>query len=282
MNWQKARRSDLPELVEFLREQEWDCVTFSSRLRQSDRVVVPSGDETAYVCRVRRTGTVCAALLASRSGLLFPVFRSATGVPHQTDLPRSYGPRRVYSIMGIDEYVRSMERSIPISPSHRIEYFLMALDGPHALPAIDGTPGVRVRSATSEDLDALFPLQRRYEQEEVLLPHHQLNVALCYRNLKETLRTQTVLLAEADGKVVAKANTNARGFRYEQVGGVFTEKPYRNRGIASLLMRRLAGIIHARNKRVCLFVKKDNPPALSLYGNLGFRSRGNFTITYFA
>lgn len=118
--------------------------------------------------------------------------------------------------------------------------------------------------------------------EEVLLPTHRLNPSLCWSNLRSILENQVVVIAEVGGRIIAKANTNGRGFRYDQIGGVFTERDYRNQGIAQLLVRRLSGTIRRDGKRACLFVKTNNAPAIALYHRLGFVQRDDFVITYYA
>lgn len=281
MKWIRAHRYDLSELVEFLRRQEWNCVAFSERVRSNGSPSLPSGKERVYLRRSHATNAIEGATLVSDSGLVFPVFSSAAQLPPDVTLPPGYTDGRLYSIMGLDSYVRAIETAVSRVSTYRINYDLMTLDPPPPAGEPGTTQSVRIRRATIDDLDRLFPLQKRYEREEVLLPNHRLNVPLCYQNLRETLQQQVVLLAEINGRVIGKANTNARGFRYDQVGGVFTERRFRNRGIATLLMRRLSRLIFGNRKKVCLFVKKDNPPALALYRRLGFRTRGDFTITYY-
>jgi predicted GNAT family acetyltransferase len=81
--------------------------------------------------------------------------------------------------------------------------------------------------------------------------------------------------------VVAKAGTNARGFTVDQIGGVFTVEEVRNSGIAFRVMEELLRRIFAEKSTVCLFVKKNNLPALALYGKLGFHVADGYRISYF-
>jgi ribosomal protein S18 acetylase RimI-like enzyme len=46
-------------------------------------------------------------------------------------------------------------------------------------------------------------------------------------------------------------------------------------------MEELLRRIFAEKSTVCLFVKKNNLPALALYGKLGFRVADGYRISYF-
>ena len=143
-------------------------------------------------------------------------------------------------------------------------------------------PGrLSVRTACASDLEALMPLQIRYELEEVVIDKDRFQEQACRQNLKHALRSQLVLMAVWNGRVVAKAGTNARGFRTDQIGGVFTAEEARNSGVACRLMEELLGRIFAEKSVACLFVKKTNQPALSLYRKLGFRTVDGYRISYF-
>ena len=127
----------------------------------------------------------------------------------------------------------------------------------------------------------LLPLQIRYELEEVVINRKRYSEQVCRQNLKRALRQQLVLMAEQNGRVVAKAGTNARGFTTDQIGGVFTVENERNSGIAFRVMEELLRRIFSDKHTASLFVKKDNLPALSLYRKLGFRIFDGYQISYF-
>ena len=100
-------------------------------------------------------------------------------------------------------------------------------------------------------------------------------------NLKRTLKDQRVFVALLNGIPVAKAGTNARGYGYDQIGGVFTRVKLRNRGIGTTVMQTLMKEIAKDGKKVCLFVKKTNPSALAMYANIGFKTVGEYRISYY-
>jgi hypothetical protein len=104
---------------------------------------------------------------------------------------------------------------------------------------------------------------------------------LCRNLLKASLKNELTYYAEHRGNVVAKAGTNARGFRFDQLGGVFTAPAYRNRGVAARVLAALLRDANKDGRRACLFVKDHNAAAVRLYEKLGFQIRDRFRIAYF-
>jgi len=137
-----------------------------------------------------------------------------------------------------------------------------------------------VRRARPEDLGALYPLQEAYEREEVLTPIHEFNAAASRAALARSLELQLVYVAVEDGRIVAKAGTNARGFGVDQIGGVYTIPERRGRGLATALMAALLGEIRRAGRCVALFVKPGNAAALALYRALAFREIGDYRADY--
>jgi predicted GNAT family acetyltransferase len=158
----------------------------------------------------------------------------------------------------------------------------MDLDGPPDEACLRAGPnGLIVRRVRLADAEALFPLQASYELEEVVPPGSTLNRASCALALERTLASRVVFLAELDGMVVAKANTNARAFTRDQIGGVYVAPDKRNRGIAKRLVAELAAFLRDEGRAASLFVKKRNGAALEAYRQVGFRVGGDYRITYY-
>lgn len=184
--------------------------------------------------------------------------------------------------MGIGRSVAAVETHMPVMPTTRIEYFLMTVSRrglKPALPSLDRR--VRVRVANASDAEALFPLQKGYELEEVVIDPYHFNDEQCMRLLKRTLREELVFIAERDGVPVAKASTNARGFLVDQIGGVYTNPGDRGGGFAKVVVSELLQRIFQEKEAACLFVKKRNRPAISLYERLGFEPVTEYVISYY-
>ena len=133
-----------------------------------------------------------------------------------------------------------------------------------------------------KDADALMPLQLAYEAEEVLPPCRTQNPAVTRKNLERILKTEYVLaLQNSRGETAAKANTNAVGIRWAQIGGVYTAPDFRRKGCASLLVETLAEKIVASNRLPVLYARNGNEGAQKAYAALGFTKTGGFTIAYY-
>jgi predicted GNAT family acetyltransferase len=183
--------------------------------------------------------------------------------------------------MGLDHQVRAIEELLSAQIYERIDYYLMTREYFNIQPPKSELGNLKLRQAISSDLFSLFPLQRDYEKEEVLLDPERFNATASFLSLQKNLRTELIYLAELDGVPVAKAGTNARGINYYQIGGVFTIPTLRAQGIGRALMQALMWEIAQRKKHLSLFVKKSNGAAIKLYTNLGFTVRDSYAISYY-
>jgi GNAT superfamily N-acetyltransferase len=288
VSWAQAGRRDLSSVAEFLLPEESLHVPFTSRLRSGAR-------GCDVFCNKGKAGEIRECFLLTNGGLLLPAFTAGGGgaegasgpniSPADRDGPgallRDSKPP-VHSIMGAGRFVGAAEACLPISPTTRIEYFLMTVDRGSLRPALPlDDPRLRVRRADPFDAEALFPLQRGYEMEEVLIDPVHFSEGNCMRLLKTALREEVVYLAERDGVPVAKASTNARGYGVDQVGGVYTVPAERGKRIGAAVVSELLRVLMAEKPRACLFVKKRNRPAIALYDRLGFVPVTDYVISYY-
>lgn len=275
MSWRPVGRKDLPAILEFLLRDEALCVPFTSRLRSGAR-----GCEVYF--NGGAGGDVSECILFTSAGLLLPVLAGTDGTHGDlADVLRGLRPP-VHSIMGVGRCVEGAESLLPQPPTARIEYFLMTLPRAslhHLLP--DDTSGVLVRKADPYDAEALFPLQKEYELEEVVIYPTNFSDAQCMKQLKHALRDELVFVAELDGVPVAKAATNARGFGVDQIGGVYTVPENRSKGLGARVVAELLEAVFVDKSAACLFVKKRNKPAIALYDRIGFAPVTDYVISYY-
>jgi predicted GNAT family acetyltransferase len=275
MSWRTAARADMDAVLSFLLQNEALCVPFTARLRAGLR------GQTVYLARDDR-GCVTGSLLVTPAGLLLPLLAGGAGPGPELARLLSSGHPPVHSIMGTGRSVAAVETLMPTVSTARIEYFLMSVTRAEARPAVaQPDHGVVVRVADERDAEALFPLQKAYELEEVVVDPHHFNDAQCMKLLRKTLREEIVFVAERDGIPLAKAATNARGFTVDQIGGVFTVPNARGAGFARLVVSELLRRIFREKDGASLFVKKRNRPAISLYERLGFLPVTDYVISYY-
>jgi predicted GNAT family acetyltransferase len=275
MSWRRAARRDLPSVLSFLLRDETLCVPFTSRLRTGAR-------GCDVFCSTDAEGNVEECILYTSAGLLLPVLLRGRG--SRTELAAMLRALRqpMHSIMGPGRCVDEAQGLVPLAPNARIDYFLMSLARPQlraTLPA--DTPHVRVRRADPADAEALLPLQRGYELEEVIIDPERWSEAQCMKLLRQALVDELVFVVELDGLAVAKAATNARGFGVDQIGGVYTVPAHRGQGFGKLAVAALLKDVFAEKAAACLFVKKRNRSAIALYDRLGFRPVTDYAITYY-
>ncbi len=308
-SWRRATRSDIPALSAFLEAEEAERVGFSGRLLTAEAGQAPSlrlpsplrgavwildapsgGASSSGASRAGRPApALSGALLCHPSRLAFPIF------PEEADADRGLallaGPFAPASAIGMAADVLRYERLFGLEPKASVAYRLMTRDraaprsaaprAASASAAAPAYPGLSLRRAVPADLEALMPLQEAYEREEVLTPVHEFNRAACRASLARALERQLIFVAAEDGILVGKAGTNARGFSFDQVGGVYTLPERRGRGVALALMLALLEEVEASRKRPALFVKPENAPARALYRRLGFEDIGDYRADYF-
>jgi GNAT superfamily N-acetyltransferase len=290
--WRRAVGTDLPALAAFLEEAEDQRAGFSGRLLRKGLSSAPSLRlpsplrGAVWIAEAAAPGSgpsLTGAVLCHPSRLAFPVFP-----PEWPEGDRAFAllasSFSAASAIGMAKDVMRYEAAMGVAPRVSVAYRLMSLaeDGPPPLPrSLPAYPGLTVRRATLADLDALAPLQEAYEREEVLTPIHALNPAACRAALARALERQLVFAALEGGTIVGKAGTNARGFRVDQVGGVYTLPARRGRGVATALMAALLAEILDQGRRPSLFVKPSNLPARYLYLGLGFEDAGDYRADYF-
>jgi GNAT superfamily N-acetyltransferase len=275
MSWRRATRRDLGPVLDFLLRDEALSVPFTSRLRAGTRGCDVFFDADG-------NGAVAESFLYTSNGLLLPVLSAKESCRDGLqDILFNLNPL-VHSIMGVGRCVLAIEALLPLPPTTRIEYFLMTLSRAALRPVLPvEAHAVRIRRADPYDADALFPLQKGYEMEEVVIDPGHFSDAQCMKFLKHSLKEELVYVAEKNGIPVAKAATNARGFAVDQVGGVYTVPEERGKGIAGAVVAELLKAMFAEKEGACLFVKKRNRPAIALYDRLGFAPVTDYVISYY-
>jgi ribosomal protein S18 acetylase RimI-like enzyme len=236
-----------------------------------------------------QAGPLEMAVLLSSSGTAFPVLSEAreTDGPGtakaiealaRTRIGRAYKPA---ACVGASSQVAALERSMRWSPEIDIEYDAMCLPFRARAARLTVSGIAEYRRARPDDLDSLLPIAGAYEKAEVMTALHAFDPDACRAAQAKSLRTHTVYLAAVRGRVVARAQTNARGWSYEQIGGVYVEPEYRGLGIGRGVVEALVADIASRGRGSSLFVKKANAVARSMYVSMGFMQVRDYRVSYF-
>jgi len=279
--WRKMKKKETAAVEALLQSHERWCMNACSRY-------INRSQEKDNVWLLRDTAGNITALIVRAKLSLLPVLSKAAlhseePIPPPRFLRGFFGPVNVHSLQGRKEDMLIIEAAlekIGLYAAEKIDYHLMCIDHPpsgfHASCA-----GVTFRKPDSKDIDALAALQAAYEQEEVLPTASEFNAAVSRLNIERIFKNEQTYVAELNGRLVGKINTNAAAFTRYQVGGVYVLPEYRGRGIA----RRMAGEfitgLVAQGKGISLFVKKANPAARRVYQRIGFETLGDYRINYY-
>ena len=170
-----------------------------------------------------------------------------------------------------------------LKPYQTNHYNIMTLETQALPPPEELSCDDEIKRCTDPETDTelLLPLQKLYMAKEVAPIGKQVTDLEATAQLKSILKDQLCFGLYSDGEVVAKANTNAIGFNYVQLGGVYTHPLYRKNYYAWNLVYTICTRVLKTQRKISLFVKEKNNPANELYKRIGFVPTGKYQIAYF-
>jgi ribosomal protein S18 acetylase RimI-like enzyme len=276
--WQKMKKKDIAAVEALLQSHErWcmnACYRYLNRRSKKDSVWLLKN----------RAGDITALMVRYQLSLLpvLGVIKNEEPIPPPHFLRGFLGMVPVHSLQGRKADMLIMEAALEklgLYAAEKLDYDLMCIDHP---PSGFHTPcaGLTFRKPSSADMNALVALHAAYEQEEVLPTASEFSAATSRMNIERIFAKEQIYVAELDGRLIGKINTNATTFTRCQVGGVYVLPEYRGRGIA----RRMAGEfitgLVAQGRGISLFVKKTNSAARRVYQRIGFEMLGDYRINY--
>jgi len=284
VNWISGGRGSGEALLSWLKKDEWKHMTLSSRLREAGGIPRFGKIANGRLWIRRNRNHVTGALYISRYGVVLPAFN-----PGENDAEDSHflkkaiqtRKKNLFSIIGMENRVLRLEEYLNQTASDSVSYRMFIRGGPIASSQQEEPPELSIHKAEISDFDKLWKLEKAYQIEEVLREGNTLDIRSSRLHFQHTLRNQTVYYAALAGRPVAKAGTNARGYTFSQIGGVFVIPELRGYGFGTAVMNHLLSAISESGQQSCLFVKRTNLPALKLYENLGFKDMGAFRISYY-
>ncbi|MDC7223441.1 MAG: GNAT family N-acetyltransferase [Spirochaetales bacterium] len=278
--WSKGQAGDREGLLKLLLREEWSQLHFSSALREKKGFRLVE-DGTVYLLKNREGKNIKGALHIARGGALHCCFEPAELKKDELDeLGQILRERSFFSFIGRTDRIKLIEELYGACDVDDVDYDLLAKAKP--LPSL--TPpslrGYEIRPVGKDNLKELFPLEEAYQKEEVVRDPSTLNLFYLKRRFMQQLGQNHIWAVYKEGRPVAKGGTNAEGFRYCQIGGVYTIPEERGRGIGRYLMNRISEDLYRQGWGTSLFVRKKNPAALALYKHCGYQKKGDFRIVY--
>lgn len=279
MNIVSAQDFDFSLLKAFLEPYESTCVTLCSHVRKKKEklfVIVGAGTSAADILGIfylDKTLLYCIPDADKIDGL----------VPTLTDFfkDKQFSCMNGEALAGniILQALQKLDR-VPYQTNH---YNIMTLDSAPISPPEGLSCDDEIKRCTDpvNDTELLLPLQKMYMAKEVAPAGKQVTDLEAGAQLKSILKDQLCFALYSDGEVVAKANTNAIGFNYVQLGGVYTHPLYRKNYYAWNLVYTICTRVQKTNRKMSLFVKEKNNPAHELYERIGFTHSGKYEIAYF-
>lgn len=138
-----------------------------------------------------------------------------------------------------------------------------------------------LRPATRGDLELLLPACAATHQHEIGIdPLERDAAAFRGRTVAQIEEGRSWLWVE-NGTILFKAEASAWTPSAVQLQQVWVDPPARNRGYAQRGLRDLCRRLLDRTPAVCLFVRRDNAPAIRLYEAIGMRQVGAYRSVLF-
>ncbi len=268
-----ATEKEIPLAINFLSAHEHTAVSLMSRLLKT---LKSNNNHTTYV--VKDKNIIKGVFIITFSGIVLHHVLSQ----NITNLLKPILKKRnLFSIAGCDESSVLFEAALNKKPTLINNYHIMILNR-----SINVVPPIHiidknfiVFKCSQKDANDLYSLQRRYQIEEVLPPGQTLTEKVCRSIVNDRLNEHTVFAIKdiSNDKLISMAGTNATGLHYIQLGGIYTDSSYRNRGLAQRLVCEL---IAQTDKDISLFVRTENYPAIKAYKNAGFSIKDSYRICY--
>ncbi len=292
MTFIAASERTFPLIEEFLAPYEYKCVTLASHIRKKDEHIfiisqsdfVQTANDIAGVFYFDKTLLHCVPYLFNEktetSADIADSFKQALAEKFIT----FFEGKNIRCINGDSantDFFLSVLKTKDIEPYHTNHYKLMTLTDEPVSPPEQLSCDDEIRRCYDNDFDSLFDLQKKYIVKEVAPAGKQVSDLECSVSLRQILKNQLCFALCSDDEIVAKANTNAIGIRWVQIGGVYTHPLYRKNYYAWNLVYAICCRIKKTERNVCLFVKDKNNPALQLYHRIGFEENCDFEICYF-
>ncbi|MBQ7539112.1 MAG: GNAT family N-acetyltransferase [Treponema sp.] len=274
------------QVLDFLLANEHKCVALVSHFQKKDTKILYILDERNVIWGV---------LSVSESGQILHCLESETVLGIVEAYFQKFRPQKIFSIIGEKKYTDAIakifQKLYGTVNKSATEYSLMEYNALLAEEAaLAEKPDNKKRhflnsceifDCKNSDFDEMLPIQKAYELEEVVIDRESFNEQSCRILLRRNIQSGIVFGVRYNNRIIAKASINAEGENCIQLGGIYTDISFRNKGIATYLVRTLSNRFKKNKKDVVLFVKNSNSTAINVYTNCGYTPFGDYKIIYY-
>lgn len=249
-----TRSEKTEELVDFLKRDYANNLYFFNYL---DEIARPGADAAVLVAR--RNDTVCLAILISPTHCCLSAADSRFIEAVSDQIPRVESVH----ILGRSDLTLKLLDVIR-GPARKQKFYSFCKLNPERLPR---PKDFRSTKASNADRPTLI---RLYEKSDIFVNYET--------RLPAILSSGTVYLAKENNNAVSCALTTTETPDMAMIGGIFTDKAYRNRGFARDCTVNLCRDLVAKGKGIHLFYEADNPLLARMYRNIGFVETGTWVV----
>ncbi len=267
----------LDVVIQFLLPYEPKCVSLMSRLLKQRQEFNQKSQKIWCIVQKREpilVENIQGVVLITNMGV---VLHHIINCPGQLFMPLLKNIN-LFSIAGNTRGTNQFLYSLQNKPAHIFDYHLMISNIPLQLEKLL-PENFEIIKCQPSDEKRLFSLQKNYQIEEVLPPGKALSDNACLQIVRNRISEYTVYAIQDKNtkNLVAMAGTNGLSKNYAQIGGVYTDVSFRNKGFAQILIHHLISHI---NKTAVLFVRKENIAAITAYKKNNFFTIDSYTICY--
>lgn len=279
-----AQKKDMALLQEFLEPYEGKCVQLMSYVRKESEHLFILCDDSFPEDRTGSVNQIKGVLFVDKSvHHCLPFFKENNDLYRQP-LKIIFKDRQIKCINGersVTDFLLSILSTEEGIQANQCNYYtLMTLEDEPIAPPEELSLDDELKRCSEYDFEAIFDLQKKYIIKEVAPVSRQVTDLECTAGLHQILKNQLVFAVFSDGEPVSKANTNAIGVNWVQIGGVYTHPLFRRNYYAWHLVYTISQRAFRTGKKVCLFVKEKNNPARELYKKIGFQENCSYEIAY--
>lgn len=281
MTWTVGYKKDLNSIVTYLLKSESESIQALSLFISGDAYRFPRSHNVIPLIK-KENGEVKGTIIITSRGLIYPKLTSLTrnSTEEKKLLIKLIATInvRIHGVIGLKDDVDFLDSIIFRRIKGKNSYLLLKRESEDMFNP-DNSHSIRIASIF--DLNRLSPMEIEYQKEEVLLSPSDLNRAAIIENFKSKIVNNTIYFLTEKNLPLSKAGTSYRSKNYILIGGVFTWKKMRNRGLSAKLLKFLINDQLKKGYKGALFVKDANKSALHLYNKLGFESPKAYTINYY-